>query len=388
MKLETIEIRNLRAIEKLTLSLKDDLDLIRDRFPIVGPNTSGKTTILDAIALSLMPVTEVYQLRDGLLLTPSSLVRRGAIQASVTCTVWFSDDEIETTKEVLQRAGNPYNNRPFPRGNRIKVHWTFPDPQGRHRLGSYSCEPREGWMLFRGRKVLMNNLHVPGLSSHGFRRLGHIILFDQQRTGLAKRLTSSERTLLDRLLDPDPNEGAEETDRGDPGGYDAGRRNGFAPVEYTTDPRLILTSLAMRAQVAQDPEATEKEYYRRVCELYEHVCRPHKIVGLYNTDHGLDMEFSGERGVYYYDGLSSGQQMVLLLLLQFATRRIHRSIVLIDELELHLHPHWQDRLYYALSDLGDDNQFIFTTHSTHLRDTIRDEVYHSTGELDDSVATR
>ncbi len=138
----------------------------------------------------------------------------------------------------------------------------------------------------------------------------------------------------------------------------------------------------MRAQVAQDPKATEKEYFSRICELYEHVCRPHKIGGLYNTDHGLDMEFIGERGVYYYDGLSSGQQMVLLLLLQFATRRIHRSIVLIDELELHLHPQWQDRLYYALADLGEDNQFLFTTHSTHLRDTIRDELFHSTGELE------
>ena len=69
------------------------------------------------------------------------------------------------------------------------------------------------------------------------------------------------------------------------------------------------------------------------------------------------------------------------MLLQFATRRIHRSIVLIDELELHLHPLWQDRLYSSLSHLGDDNQYIFTTHSTHLRDTLREQFYHSTGEI-------
>jgi predicted ATPase len=166
------------------------------------------------------------------------------------------------------------------------------------------------------------------------------------------------------------------------------RRNGFAQVDRTTDPRLILTSLAMRAQVAQDPEATEKEQFARLCALYERVCHPHKIVGLYNTDHGLDMEFTGERGIYHYDGLSSGQQMILLLLLQFATRRIHHSIVLIDELELHLHPLWQDRLYEALTDLGDDNQFLFTTHSTHLRDTIRDEFYHCTGELDSAAVAQ
>lgn len=140
----------------------------------------------------------------------------------------------------------------------------------------------------------------------------------------------------------------------------------------------------MRAQVAQDAEATEKADFERLKALYERVCYPHKLAGLYNTEHGLDMEFTGERGDrYYYDGLSSGQQMILLMLLQFATRRIHRSIVLIDELELHLHPLWQDRLYSSLGNLGDENPCIFTTHSTHLRDTIREQSY-STGDLSSS----
>ncbi len=60
MKLESLSIRDFRGIESLDLSFKDDLDLIRDCVPIVGPNTSGKTTILDAIALSLMPVADIY----------------------------------------------------------------------------------------------------------------------------------------------------------------------------------------------------------------------------------------------------------------------------------------------------------------------------------------
>ena len=32
-------------------------------------------------------------------------------------------------------------------------------------------------------------------------------------------------------------------------------------------------------------------------------------------------------------------------------------------------------------NLGEDNQDIFTTHSTHLRDTIGDQFYHTTGNL-------
>jgi predicted ATP-dependent endonuclease of OLD family len=143
----------------------------------------------------------------------------------------------------------------------------------------------------------------------------------------------------------------------------------------------------MRAQVAQEPGATEKEDFARLKQLYELVCHPHAIGELYNTEHGLDMEFRSDRGRYYYDGLSSGQQMILLMLLRFATERIHRSIVLIDELELHLHPLWQGRLYAALPRLGEDNQYIFTTHSTYLRDMIADHFYHATGEVSQPAVT-
>jgi hypothetical protein len=335
----------------------------------------------------LMPATELYQFREGLRLSPPALVRSGAVKANVSCTIWFSDDEIEATKEVMDRAGNPYH-RSLPTGNRIAVHWTFPDPQGRYPTGYYRCDPNDGWLLFRGRKVLMKNLHVPGLGSRLFRRLGSIVMFDQQRTGLSKRLSSDERSLLGQLLnpeEPDDYEGEYENGSVNPGTVRPSNHVGLA---HTTDPRLILTSLAMRAQVAQDANATEKEDFARLKALYERVCSPHTISELYNTEHGLDMEFRGPFGRYYYDGLSSGQQMILLMLLRFATRRIHRSIVLIDELELHLHPLWQDRLYASLTSLGDDNQHIFTTHSTHLRDTIREEFHHATGEISSPAVAR
>jgi predicted ATP-dependent endonuclease of OLD family len=56
MKLVSLSIRDFRGIERLNLSFQDELGLIRDCVPIVGPNTSGKTTILDAIALGVTAV--------------------------------------------------------------------------------------------------------------------------------------------------------------------------------------------------------------------------------------------------------------------------------------------------------------------------------------------
>lgn len=83
MKLQSLSIRDFRGIESLDLDFTDELGLIRDRIPIVGPNTSGKTSVLDAIALCLMPVTEMYRLREGLRLSPPALVRSGADRAHV-----------------------------------------------------------------------------------------------------------------------------------------------------------------------------------------------------------------------------------------------------------------------------------------------------------------
>ena len=46
---------------------------------------------------------------------------------------------------------------------------------------------------------------------------------------------------------------------------------------------------------------------------------------------------------------------------------LNRSIILIDEPEVHLHPLWLRRFYLSLPKFGDDNQFVLTTHSPELR---------------------
>ncbi len=63
---------------------------------------------------------------------------------------------------------------------------------------------------------------------------------------------------------------------------------------------------------------------------------PQRIVGpVQDEEQGkLDLLFSDGENEYCYSGLSSGQQMVLLLLIRFVAEHIHQSIVLIDELEL------------------------------------------------------
>ena len=53
-------------------------------------------------------------------------------------------------------------------------------------------------------------------------------------------------------------------------------------------------------------------------------------------------------------------------MIDFANWNINNSIILIDEVGLHLHPPLQQALIRALPKLGKNNQFIVTTHSDYV----------------------
>ena len=88
-----------------------------------------------------------------------------------------------------------------------------------------------------------------------------------------------------------------------------------------------------------------------------------------------DLYFLLERDGRVYDlaEMSSGEQAVFPLIYEFVRLDIARSIVLIDELELHLHPPQQQALLGALRRIGPDCQFIISTHSPYLESLIPNE---------------
>jgi predicted ATP-dependent endonuclease of OLD family len=89
MKLAKVRIENFRRLgtkaSPLELDFTDALGRVRDFTLLVGPNTSGKTTILDAIAAALGLGLSMPTLRQGCKLSPRTAVRRGALYAKVTC---------------------------------------------------------------------------------------------------------------------------------------------------------------------------------------------------------------------------------------------------------------------------------------------------------------
>lgn len=79
--------------------------------------------------------------------------------------------------------------------------------------------------------------------------------------------------------------------------------------------------------------------------------------------------------VFDISEMSSGEQAIFPLLFEFVRLDIadSSSLVLIDELELHLHPPEQQALFRALPIIGPDCQYIITTHSEVLTDVIPSE---------------
>jgi len=86
--------------------------------------------------------------------------------------------------------------------------------------------------------------------------------------------------------------------------------------------------------------------------------------------------------------LSDGERGVLGMVLDLARRlsqanpqmddpvRDAEAIVLIDELDLHLHPAWQRRIVHALTEVFPQCQFIATTHSPQIIGEVRHEQIH------------
>ena len=56
------------------------------------------------------------------------------------------------------------------------------------------------------------------------------------------------------------------------------------------------------------------------------------------------------------------------------------AVVLIDEIDCHIHPKWQRKLIPAFRELFPNCQFIFTTHSPYILDGLQTYEIRKVGE--------
>ncbi len=355
MQIAYVKIENFRKIEKAELDFTDELGRVRDVTVLVGPCGAGKTTILDALAAAIGPSTELPATRPAWTLSPRTVVRQGALTTRVTCHLRFSPGEIE----IARKLGNwqdPIRN--VPEASEVELVWTYPDSRGNFGYTEYF--PTNSWMLLKARLWVARLLRTKWVDVSWFEQAGRIYYFDQQRTGYGRTIRRDIRRIIEGL--------DSEEDM----------------AKQTTDPRTILLDLAVRATLPLAPGAVADDAFNRIQECYAALCAPRQILGAYREELGtLDIHFSDGENEYGYEGASSGESMILQFLIGMISERVHRSIVLVDEVELHQHPVWQRRLLDMLPRVGKSNQIIATTHSAYLRDVLPRRSIFDVGDLGD-----
>ncbi|MED2184892.1 AAA family ATPase [Bacillus wiedmannii] len=104
----------------------------------------------------------------------------------------------------------------------------------------------------------------------------------------------------------------------------------------------------------------------------------------------LDMFVNTSQGEVLVEFLSSGYKSCLTVLLgiirgvegssMISQVDEFRGIIIIDEIDLHLHPQWQAKLVYAIRELVPKAQVICTTHSPHIIQVAKPEEVIVLGE--------
>lgn len=347
MKLRHVAIRNFKGVREVQFSTETASHAPRPLTALLGDNGSGKTSILQAIALTLsMATRRTHDMASfnwhGFL--PERVPSLGP--TTVELEVALDPEEVTLTSELFLawQESLPSDRRQLmkivPPSQHTEVTLRF--EQGRLN----SPQGFEAVNQFLGRyyvKALMNTR--PELKD-SLAKLGDIFWFDQHRN--LGSLMAEDITGEGQLRE----------------GWQAG-------VEQL---REYLVGWWGHHTTAQ---RRGKDFIAPLESRLQTIFPGTRFVGIMprsgaTTPRLNDFYFLIDRDARVYDlaEMSSGEQAVFPLVYEFVRLDIQRSIVLIDELELHLHPPEQQRLLAALPGIGPDCQFLITTHSEFLSSAI------------------
>ncbi len=369
MKLSYLRVENFKGIRDLTIPLTDELGRIKDLTLIVGPNGSGKTSILDAIWFGLRAEMGYRPLRRSFRAEPQYVVTTGERYAKVEYKISITEEErrlIEQWKDELVEA-EVISHHPGPKRTEGHIVWTYPAQPGYKEHfegeGGYRYQNQHDWEMMRGKDYARRLRRILAHGVVDADRVGGIFFFEQERQVVSSPVKSLPVTLQDDdYSDSD------------------------TPVSPVWDIRSALVDFGIKQQLGHIP--SDQSWYELIRKSYDYICAPHTMGEVYaqQSDGEYEIDFLDGKGrKFTFDGLSSGERSVLNLLVQYYAKRMRNSIVLIDELELHLHPTWQRRLLQNFTRLEDGNQFIITTHSPILRQAVPSQNVVELGTLDDQV---
>jgi hypothetical protein len=324
---------------------------VADRYLILGDNAAGKTTILQAVALTLAlaqrKVGDVQHFGwTGW--AADRLFAHG--DPVVELEVEFEEDEIAATREAARRwwdIFHPTQSEGFrePGNSRIV---TLRLEGARVR----SIGRPEEMHQFYGRSYVAQAAKTDPRLRNLFPRLPGVFWYDQFRNIALS--------------------GARESQGND--GADKGFGIGVARLDE------ILKSWH-RAREERGPHPV-RDYVAQLQDLYSTAFPGRTLAGIepiYDsgpTPTGDRFVLNDGKHTYALGEMSAGEQSVFPILFEFVRQQIHRSVVLIDEIDLNLHPPLAQTLLGLLPLLGTGNQFLFTTHARTISTLVSPHAIH------------
>jgi predicted ATPase len=370
MKIESITIQKFKRFEKLAIQFENKATgEIANQFLVLGDNGTGKTTVLQAIALCLsMASGRIRRVGefDWIGWVPGRYWRWGSPQ--IEMVVHFTDDEIRATQEAARRwyelkgfrSGKPFiepANQDTVKVSLDGEHFQFDDHSTPH-LTPQAC-------LLRGRAYAAKIVQEDPAARDLFDRLPGIFWFDQFRN-LATSPGSRE---------VESNGGLKE---------EPAEQVAYAVGVARLREYLNRWKLQKLRQVPQ-PEVVD--YLLELENLYNLIFPDRSFsdpepMFRGNVPSPTDYYFMlrHQNKTYDIEEMSAGEQAVFPMLYEFVRQRIRNSVVLIDEIDLNLHPPLAQALLASLPRLGANCQFLYTTHSRAISEIVSPhEVYRLAG---------
>ena len=339
MKIKKIILQNYKSfLQPQTFSFTDSDDTVNEKTIIIGNNGTGKTSVLQAIVILLASAAR-EKFNPQKLDWPGFEYRHlqtGQLPLKIEAEILFDDNEIKASQEFAKRLIDKGVKLPsLPASNKsVTIFFDYYESK------TVAKASREVFYQFSGYQYAKKLASLTPQKNLLFENVGNIYWYTEQRNSHnITNLLDGEALQLD-------------------------------------DIRHFLASAYNYHFAVQQKKRTIKEgefdFYNNLERLYKKVFPDRSFVGvsprfdIYEQAKAPDFFLYDGHFQYEISGMSAGERAIFPILMDFTRWNINNSIIIIDELELHLHPPLQQTLVRALSEIGSNNQFIYTTHSNSV----------------------